>query len=92
MIRDKISTATILEIVSTAKNLRCLYVRRFSILKKCDEDWLKIMDWSPEHYQWIKETSRSYVDTEKEVSKILKYKWHMLNENEFRDQMIKLYL
>ncbi|XP_068986010.1 uncharacterized protein [Bombus flavifrons] len=92
MIRDKISTATILEIVSTAKNLRCLYVRRYSTLKKCDGDWLKIMNWSPEHYQWIKENSRSYESTEKEVSRILNYRWHMLTEREFRDQMVKLYL
>ena len=92
MIRDKISTATILEISSTAKNLRCLYVRRYSILKKCDGDWLKIMNWSPEHYQWIQKNSRSYENTEKEVSRILNYRWHMLSEREFADQMVKLHL
>ena len=48
------------------------------------------MNWSPEHYQWIKENSRSYESTEKEVSRILNYRWHMLTEREFRDQMVKM--
>lgn len=92
MIRDKISTATILEIVSTAKSLRRLYVRRNVILKRCDKDWLRLMNWSPEHYHWIKENSRSYENTEKEVSKILKYRWHMLSEKEFKNQTLTLHL
>ncbi|XP_054007229.1 uncharacterized protein LOC128891621 [Hylaeus anthracinus] len=92
MIRDKVSTATILEIVSTAKALRCLHVRRNAVLKRCDRDWLKILNWSPEHYQWIKTSSRSYETTEKEVSRILGYRWHMLSEKEFKNQTLKLHL
>ncbi|XP_076631879.1 uncharacterized protein LOC143346993 isoform X1 [Colletes latitarsis] len=92
MIRDKISTATILEIVSTAKALRCLYVRRNTVLKRCDRDWLKIMNWSPEHYEWIKTNSCSYENTEREVSKILKYRWTMLSEKEFKNKTLKLHL
>ncbi|XP_076167398.1 uncharacterized protein LOC143146722 isoform X2 [Ptiloglossa arizonensis] len=92
MIRDKISTATILEIVSTAKALRCLYVRRNAVLKKCDRDWLKILNWSPEHYQWIKTNSWSYENTQREVSRILKYRWHMLSEEEFKNQTLKLHI
>ncbi|XP_017877267.1 uncharacterized protein LOC108623339 isoform X2 [Ceratina calcarata] len=92
MIRDKISTATILVIVSTAKNLRCLYVRRQSVLKKCDGDWARLLNWSPEQYKWIKEISRSYEKTEKEVSKILNYRWQMLTEREFRDQAVELHV
>ncbi|XP_012270779.1 uncharacterized protein LOC105694559 [Orussus abietinus] len=92
MIRDKISTATILEIVSTAKSLRCLYVRRNVILKRCDKDWLRVADWSPEHYQWIKVNSCSYESTEREVSKILGYRWHMLSEKEFKTQQLNLHV
>lgn len=92
MIRDKVSTATILEIVSTAKSLRCLYVRRNAVLKRCDRDWLKILDWSPEHYKWIKTNSHSYENTEREVSKILNYRWHMLSEKEFKNQTLELHL
>ncbi|XP_012217085.1 uncharacterized protein [Linepithema humile] len=92
MIRDKISTATILEIVSTAKHLRCLYVRRNVILKRCDKAWSKILDWSLEYHRWIKANSRSYEDTEREVSRILGYRWHMLSEKEFKAQIINLHI
>ncbi|XP_014475367.1 PREDICTED: uncharacterized protein LOC106744832 isoform X1 [Dinoponera quadriceps] len=92
MIRDKISTATILEIASTAKRLRCLYVRRNVVLKRCDRDWSRILDWSPEHHEWIKVNSRSYESTEREVSKILRYRWHMLSEREFKEQTINMHI
>ncbi|XP_011685966.1 PREDICTED: uncharacterized protein LOC105448847 isoform X1 [Wasmannia auropunctata] len=92
MIRDKISTATILEIVSTAKCLRCLYVRRNVVLKRCDRAWSKILDRSPEYYRWIKANSRSYENTEREVSRILGYRWHMLSEKEFKTQILNLHI
>lgn len=92
MIRDKISTATILEIVSTAKRLRCLYVRRNVVLKKCDRAWSKILDWSPEYYRWVKINSRNYESTEREVSRMLGYRWHMLSEKEFKTQTLNLHM
>jgi len=92
MIRDKISTATILEIVSTAKRLRCLYVRRNVVLKRCDKAWSAILDWSPEYYEWIKVNSCSYEKTEAEVSRILGYRWHMLSEKEFKMQSINMHV
>lgn len=92
MIRDKISTSTILEIVSTAKSLRHLYIRRNCVLKKCDKMWTKIAsEWTMEHEKWIKENSNSYEKTEYQVSKILKYRWHMLSEKEFINQTINLH-
>ena len=69
-----------------------MYLRRNAVLKRCDKDWLKIRNWSPEHYKWIKENSRSYESTEREVSKILRYRWYLLSEKEFKSQMIKLHL
>ncbi|XP_020291858.1 uncharacterized protein LOC109858731 isoform X2 [Pseudomyrmex gracilis] len=92
MIRDKISTATILHIVSVANHLRCLYVRRNVILKRCDEAWSRILDWPPDYYRWIKANSRSYEDTEKEVSRKLGYRWHMLSEKEFKAQTVNLHI
>ncbi|XP_011881249.1 PREDICTED: uncharacterized protein LOC105569407 [Vollenhovia emeryi] len=91
MIRDKISTATILEIVSTAKCLRCLYVRRNVVLKRFDRAWSEMMDSSSEYYQWIKVNSHSYENTEREVSRILGYRWHMLSEKEFKAQVVNLH-
>lgn len=92
MIRDKISTATLLEIASIAKSLRFLYVRRNVVLKKCDADWIKISDWSPKHHEWIKENCHDYKKTEKEISKILGYRWHMLSEKEFDTQSLSLHV
>lgn len=92
MIRDKISTATILEIVSNAKSLRFLYVRRNVVLKKCDADWLGIADWTADHYKWIKDHCNDYEKTEKEVSRILGYRWRMLTEKEFANQAISLHV
>jgi F-box protein 39 len=92
MIRYKLSTATLLEIVSTAKSLRYLYVRRNVILKKFDFDWLNISDWSPEHCRWIKDNCHSYEKTEQEISRILGYRWHMLSEKEFAKQTISLHV
>lgn len=92
MIRDKISTATILEIVSTAKGLRCLYVRRNVVLKRFDRAWSEILDKSSEYYQWLKINSRSYENTEREVSRILGYRWHMLSEKEFKAQIVNLHI
>ncbi|TGZ37032.1 Uncharacterized protein DBV15_02874 [Temnothorax longispinosus] len=92
MIRDKISTATILEIVSTAKCLRCLYVRRNVVLKRFDRAWSETLDRSSEYYRWIKVNSRSYENTEREVSRILGYRWHMLSEKEFKAQILTLHI
>ena len=92
MIRDKISTATLLEIVTTAKSLRCLYVRRNVVMKKCDADWLNISNWSVDHHYWIKENCHDYQKTEKEISRILGYRWHMLSEKEFANQKINLHV
>lgn len=92
MIRDKVSTATLLEIVSTAKSLRCLYVRRNAVLKKCDADWLTVSDWSPSHRKWIEDNCNDYQKTEQEISKILGYRWRMLSEKEFASQTVNLRL
>ncbi|XP_034951229.1 uncharacterized protein [Chelonus insularis] len=91
MIHDKISTATILEIVSIAKNLKNLYVRRNAVLKRCDKTLSLISNWTPEHEKWIKTNSNSYESTEKEVSKKLGYRWRMLSEKEFKNQTLYLY-
>ncbi|XP_053595354.1 uncharacterized protein LOC103577916 [Microplitis demolitor] len=92
MIRDKISTSTLLEIASTAKSLRYLYVRRQAVLKRCDKTWSLVTEWTPDHENWIKSNCKSYDSTEKEISKILGYRWHMLTEKEFKEQTVNLHV
>lgn len=56
MIREKISSSTVLLLAYTGKNLRFLYVRRNSVLLKCE--WPKNPEWSWEFYKWLRKNSR----------------------------------
>jgi F-box protein 39 len=82
IIRELISTATILIIITTAQCLTRFLVRRNAIIKKFD--WEKQTEWSDEFYNWLKNKSRSYEDTFEEVSKTLGKKWYPLTDEEFK--------
>eukprot|EP00092_Neocalanus_flemingeri_P001028 GFUD01001097.1.p1 GENE.GFUD01001097.1~~GFUD01001097.1.p1 ORF type:complete len:570 (-),score=89.29 GFUD01001097.1:101-1810(-) len=82
MIRERISTSTVLLLAYTGKNLRYFHLRRNAIILKCD--WPKSPDWSDEFYAWLKRSSRSYADMEKEVSQILGFRWYALNDKQFK--------
>jgi hypothetical protein len=56
MIRERISTSTVLLLAYTGKNLRYFYVRRNAVILKCD--WPRNPDWSSEFYDWLKRSSR----------------------------------
>ena len=89
MVRERISTATVLLIAHTAQNLRYLYVRRNAVILRCD--WPQSPDWSHEFYEWLRSSSRSYDATEKEVSQILGYVWFMLSDRQFKLTNINLH-
>ncbi|XP_075220299.1 uncharacterized protein LOC142323877 isoform X2 [Lycorma delicatula] len=82
VIRERVSTATVLLIASTGKNLKNYYVRRNAVILR--SDWPKNQDWSHDFYIWLKMTSRSYEKTEQEVSMLLGYRWTMLTDKEFK--------
>lgn len=82
IIREKISTSTILLLASTMPNLKYLYVRRNAVILRCD--WPKNPEWSPEFHEWLKLSSRSYDATEREVSQILGQRWTMLSDKVFK--------
>ncbi|EDW74852.2 uncharacterized protein Dwil_GK15904 [Drosophila willistoni] len=82
IIREKISTATLLLIARTAKNLRNLHVRRFAVILR--SDWPRHPEWSDEFYLWLKRNSRSYESMEREISQILGYKWQLLSDRDFK--------
>ncbi|XP_013117529.2 uncharacterized protein LOC106094839 [Stomoxys calcitrans] len=82
VIREKVSTSTVLLIAKTAKNLRRLYVRRFATILRCD--WPRHPEWSDEFHIWLKRSCRSYDSVEREVSQILGYNWHFLSDQEFK--------
>ncbi|KAL0277063.1 UNVERIFIED_CONTAM: hypothetical protein PYX00_004479 [Menopon gallinae] len=89
VIRERISTATVLLLASCGKQLRNLIIRRNAVIIKTD--WPKSSEWTDEFYTWLKVASRKYEFVEKEVSQILGYRWKMLSDKEFRKVLIKPY-
>ena len=81
IVRDRVSTATVLILASEAKNLQHLYVRRNAVLKRCD--WPRASHWSDDHFAWLRSCSRSYEIVEQEVSRLLGETWHMLSDRAF---------
>lgn len=82
IVREKVSTSTVILLAKTAQNLRTFYVRRNAVIIRCD--WPCNPEWSEEFYRWLQATSRSYELTEVEVSKILGKQWSMLSDKQFR--------
>ena len=89
MVRERISTATVLLLAHTARNLHYLFIRRNAVILRCD--WPRSPDWSYEFYQWLRSASKSYNATEKEVSQILGYSWFMLSDRQFKLTNVNLH-
>ena len=56
MIRERMSSATILLLAFFGKNLRYFYARKNSIVLKCD--WPKNPSWDDAFYTWLQTNSR----------------------------------
>ena len=82
VIREQVSTATVLLLAQNAQNLRQFYVRRNAVILRCD--WPKNPDWSDAFFKRLQKSSRSYEQTETEVSLILGRKWKMLSDKSFK--------
>lgn len=83
VIRDRVSTATLLVIRSeAAMSLRTLVVRRKAVILRCD--WPRSNEWTNEFYEHLRMTSRSYDDVEKELRKRFGTSWKMLSDREFK--------
>lgn len=83
VIRERISTATLLVIASVGKSLRHLYVRRNALLLRAD--WPKSLNWTEDYYKWLKTTARSYEATEEEVARELDQpEWRAMSDQEFK--------
>lgn len=86
VLRERISTATVLLMVHYAKNLRRLIIRKNAIIKRAD--WPRNPDWSDEFYSWLCTNSRSYETLEREVSSMLGYKWIAITDIHFKAYQI----
>ncbi|KAK3857169.1 hypothetical protein Pcinc_036560 [Petrolisthes cinctipes] len=82
VVREKVSTATVLLLAHTAKNLQYFYVRRNAMLLKAD--WPYNPEWTPEFYAWLCKNARSYEAVDREVSQILGCRWQALTDKQFK--------
>jgi F-box protein 39 len=90
MIREKISTCTLLLISYYGHSLTSLYVRRNAVILRCD--WPRQNDWSDEFYQWLKKSSTSYEIVEEEIALSLGLEnWKMLSDQDFKRISPQLY-
>ncbi|CAG0924760.1 unnamed protein product [Notodromas monacha] len=83
VIRERVSTCTLLLMASSATSLRRFIVRRNAVVLR--NDWPANPEWTPVFRQWLKRNSRSYERTEAEIgSGIGHVGWKMLPDVRFK--------
>lgn len=82
IVRERVSTATVLLLAKAGRNLKNLVIRRNAVILRCD--WPRSPEWDDEFHQWLQVSARSYDATEKEVSQLLGFKWRMLSDKQFK--------
>lgn len=89
VIRERISTMTLLLIAHWGRSLRRLYVRRNCLILK--SDWPRNLDWSDEFHQWLCHTARSYQSTEEQVGILLGCpSWQLLSDRKFKSLVLNV--
>ena len=78
----KLSTCTLLVISLEAKQLHKFYVRRQAILLR--RDWPMCGGWSRDQYDWLMNSSLNYDIVEQEVSHLLRMRWNMLSDKQYK--------
>ncbi|KAG8223290.1 hypothetical protein J437_LFUL001164 [Ladona fulva] len=87
VIRERVSTATVILLAKTAPNLKRLLVRRNAVLLRCD--WPKSAMQDDDNY--LLSLATSYESTEKAVSTILGQKWSFMSDRQFKNVCIELH-
>ncbi|GAB1607943.1 uncharacterized protein LOC115226514 [Argonauta hians] len=82
IIKERLSTASLLLLLHGAKNLKKLYVRQNGLLRKYD--WPRLPDWSDSFYRWLKRTSYDMDSLQSHVSQVLGYNWYPLTDKQFK--------
>lgn len=83
IIRERVSTATLLLIAHTGCSLKTVHVRRNAVVLRFD--WPRCSEWTDEFWNWLRESARSYERTEVEVALALRRpSWSMLSDQAFK--------
>ncbi|KAF6028728.1 hypothetical protein EB796_012960 [Bugula neritina] len=88
IVRERISTATLIILAREGTSLKKLFVRRNALLKRCD--WQRMLMWDEDYYWTMRRCSHSYQTTFDEVSRCLGYQWQPLTDREFK-RLTQLY-
>lgn len=81
VIRERISTSTLILLASEGKNLSTLLVRRHGLIKRCD--WPRRGEWTKEFYARLKRCSLNYDQCTDEVCTLLRRRWRPLTDKQF---------
>ena len=83
VVRERVSTATLLIVAKESPSLRTLHVRRNAVLLR--HDWQTTSeDWDDAFRNMLKQTCKSYDLVEREISRILGYTWTMMSDAAFK--------
>lgn len=82
LLKDPVSTSTLLLIAKAASNLQRFLVFRDAV--RCGCDWPHNPEWTADFYDWLCISSATVPSTEREISQILGCKWKMLDEDAYR--------
>lgn len=81
MLRDPVSTSSLLLIAKAASNLQRFYVLRDAV--RCDCDWPANPEWTSDFYEWLCCASSTIPNTEQAMSQMLQYNWRLLSPEEY---------
>lgn len=81
VIRERLSTSTLILLATEGKNLRTLVVRRHALIKRCD--WPQPGVWTKEFYARLKRCSLDYDKCIDEVCTILRRRWRPMTDKQF---------
>merc|ERR1712012_768417 len=76
--------------VQAFRHLRCLIISPHNLGDDLVEALAGLEVWSDEFYSWVKKSSRTYKDVEREVSQVLGFRWYALNDKQFKLTSVNL--
>ncbi|CAL1537578.1 unnamed protein product [Lymnaea stagnalis] len=81
IIRERISTATLILVANEGKRLSTLLARKYGLIKRCD--WLRCGEMSKDFYAHLKRASLNYDECTDEVCRLLQRRWRPLTDRQF---------
>ena len=86
VIRDRISTATLLLLATEGRGLTELLVRQNALIKRCD--WPQRGEFPVELYKWLKKAALDYQRCTDQICATLKRRWRPMSDRQFKQLKI----